>query len=206
MRSARLRRGRRLTPEARRESLLDVAAALVLEQGYLPLGMQDLADAAKVSKALIYRYFPEPYDLYNALLERSCAQLAAAGVEEAAKAPDAQLAVVATADLYFRYVCEAGPLVQIVLRDRFMGGRISKAAAALRDRACGALARALRREFQLPIQEAVACVSIGTTMPEECGRLVYQGDLDLEQGAVLCRQLILGVLDVAARRGAEMGR
>ena len=57
MSRARLRRGQRLAPEARRESLLAVAAELLLEQGYLPLGVQDVADGAKVSKALVYKFF-----------------------------------------------------------------------------------------------------------------------------------------------------
>ncbi len=206
MRPARLRRGRRLAPEARRESLLDVAAALLLEQGYLPLGVQDLADAAKVSKALVYKYFPEPPDLYNALLKRACTQLTDAGVEQAAREGQAPAAAMAAAEVYYRFISETGPLVQIILRDRFMTGRVGGAVAALRDRTCGALARTLRREFGLPVRQAVACVSIGMTMPEECGRLVYQGDLDVEQGAALCRELVLGVIDVAGRRGAEMRR
>lgn len=195
-----------MAPEARRESLLDVAAGLLLEQGYLPLGMQELADAARVSKALIYKYFPEPPDLYNALLERACAQLADAGLEQAARGEQAPAAAMAAAEVYYRFVSEAGPLVQIILRDRFMTGRVGRTPAALRDRACGALARALRREFGLPVRQAVACVSVGMTMPEECGRLVYQGDLDPEQGSDLCRELVLGVIDVAGRRGTEVGR
>ena len=195
-----------MAPEARRESLLDVAAGLLLEQGYLPLGVQDLADAAKVSKALVYKYFPDPPDLYNALLERACAQLAEAGLEQAATGGQAPAAAMAAAEVYYRFVSGVGPLVQIILRDRFMTGRVGRVPATLRDRACGALARALRREFGLPVRQAVACVSIGMTMPEECGRLAYQGDLDPEQGSALCRELVLGVIDVASRRGAEMRR
>lgn len=206
MNAARLRRGRRLSPEVRRESLLDVAAVLLLEQGYLPLAIQDLADAGKVSKALVYKYFPEPHDLYNALLERAFAQISEVGLEQAARSGEAPAAAVATAEIYYRYVCATGPLIQIILRDRFMAGRVSRPAVALRDRACGALARALRRDFGLPVREAVACVSIGMTMPEECGRLAFQGDLGSEQGAALCRELVLGVIDVAVRRGLEMRR
>jgi AcrR family transcriptional regulator len=204
MSAARLRRGRRLAPEARRESLLDVAAGLLLEQGYLPLGVQDVADAAKVSKALVYKYFPEPSDLYNALLERACEDLSGAGLERAADQHEA--AAVATAEVYFRYVCATGPLIQIILRDRFMAGRISRSAMAFRDAVCGALARSLHRDLGLPVRQAVACVSIGMTMPEECGRLVFQGDLEPDQGSALCRELVLGVIDVASRRGLEQRR
>ena len=84
-----------------------------------------------------------------------------------------------------------------------MRGRVSPASRAMRNRIAGPLARRLRRELGLELGEAVASVSIGMTMPEECGRLAFQGELEVERGAVLCRELVLGVLDVARRRGAE---
>jgi AcrR family transcriptional regulator len=202
----RLRRGRRLAPQARRELLLDVAAARLLEQGYLPLPAQDLADAAKVSKALVYRYFPEPHDLYNALLERELGRLSAGAVDAALDRPQIEAAASDAAEAYYRHVAAGGPLVQIILRDRFMRGRVSPAAAAVRDRLAGRLARRVRRDLGVSISEAVAGVGLGMTMPEECGRLAFQGELDIERGALVCRELVLGVLDAVRRRGAEAGR
>lgn len=202
----RLRRGRRLAPEARRETLLEVAGDLVLEQGFLPIGVQDLADAAKVSKALVYRYFPEPHDLYNALVERGFDELLAAGLEAAVQRAALADAATAAAELYFRRVAETGPVIHIILRDRFMAGRLSPRAAAVQARIARRFARGLRREFQLPLRECVACVSLGMTLPEECGRLVYQGELDEARGAEVCRELVLGVIDAARRRGAEARR
>ncbi|WP_334164001.1 TetR/AcrR family transcriptional regulator [Phenylobacterium sp.] len=202
----RLRRGRRLAPETRRETLLEVAAELVLGQGFLPIGVQDLADAAKVSKALVYRYFPGPQDLYNALVERGFDELTAAGLEAAARRADLADAATAAAELYFRSVVQTGPVIHIILRDRFMAGRLSPRAAAVQGRVARRFARGLRSEFKLPLRECVACVSLGMTLPEECGRLVYQGELDEERGAEACRELVLGVIDVARRRGAEARR
>lgn len=200
MSRARLRRGQRLAPEARRESLLAVAGDLLLEQGYLPLGVQDVADGAKVSKALVYKYFPGPHDLYNALLEARFAELMAAGLEAAAQRENGAAALATEiAEAYYRYVAETGPLIQIILRDRFMAGQVSRSVLAVRNRVARLLARAIRDEFGTPIRQAVSCVGIGLTMPEECGRLAFQGDLDIERGAILCRELILGVIDVASR-------
>ncbi|WP_312162041.1 TetR/AcrR family transcriptional regulator [Phenylobacterium sp.] len=206
MSRVRLRRGRRLAPEARRESLLAIAADLLLEQGYLPLGVQDLADGAKVSKALVYKYFPGRHDLYNALLEASLDALSEAVLSAAAREQDAVRLATATAEAYFRYVAQAGPLIQLILRDRFMAGHVSRQVTAFRDRITRRLARALCAQFGLSPRQAVACVGIGLTMPEECGRLVYQGDLDLERGSVLCHELVLGVIDVARRGGLETRR
>lgn len=204
MSGVRLRRGQRLAPEARQESLLAIAAELLLEQGYLPLGVQDLADGAKVSKALVYKYFPGPHDLYNALLAASLGALAAKLPAMAGKQDAAPLAT-AMAEAYYRHVAENGPLIHLILRDRFMAGGVSRDVLALRNRNIGRVARAFRRQFGLSSRQALACVSIGLTMPEECGRLAYQGDLDLERGSVLCQELVLGVIDVA-RRGVLEAR
>lgn len=202
----RLRRGRRLAPQARRESLLQAAAELVLEQGFLPIGVQDLADAAKVSKALVYRYFPEPHDLYNALLEQSLDLLLETDLEQATLRPTLAAAATTAAELYCRHVARNGPIIHIILRDRFMAGHLSPQAAAVRDRLARRLVRGLRREFELPLREAIACVSLGLTLPEECGRLAYQGELDPERAIELCRELVLGVVDVARRRSLEARR
>lgn len=203
--SKRPRRGLRLPPQERRELLLDVAAERVLEQGVLPIAVEELAQAARVSKALVYRYFPERHDLYNALLARALDQVAGA-LEAAAEAPDLASAAGDAAEVYYRHVARAGPLIQVILRDRFMAGHVSRRAAAVRARVARRLARKARDALGLDLREAVACVSIGMTMPEECGRLAFQGELDLERGALLCRELVLGVLDVAGRRGLEAGR
>ncbi|HQT54283.1 TetR/AcrR family transcriptional regulator [Phenylobacterium sp.] len=191
-----------MPPHERRAQLLDVAAERVLGQGVLPVGVEALAQAAKVSKALIYRYFPEPWDLYNALLERSLEDVAGA-LDAAVGAPDLATAAGDVADIYYRHVARTGPLIQIILRDRFMVGHVSPRAAAIRAGVAGRLARKAREAIDLDLRETIACLSIGMTMPEECGRLAFQGELDLERGALLCRELVLGVLDVAARRGLE---
>lgn len=47
----------RLTPEARRRQLLDVAARLITERGVDGLQMSDLAAAAGVTRPVVYRYF-----------------------------------------------------------------------------------------------------------------------------------------------------
>jgi len=179
------------------------ARNLVLDQGYLPVAPQDLAVAAGVSKALVYRYFPQPQDVYNALLDEAVEAMTRSGTVAAAADEDVAASAVRLADAYYRHIAAEGPLIQVILRDRFMAGRASSWTAAVRDRAARSLARGLRREFGTPLREAVASVGMGLALPEECGRLAFQGDLDVERGAAMCRELVLGVVDVARRRGSE---
>lgn len=59
----------RLTPEARRRQLLDVASTIVTEQGVEHLEIRALAKRAGVTRPVVYRYFPTRQALVLALLE-----------------------------------------------------------------------------------------------------------------------------------------
>lgn len=192
MRSETAQRGgrARLSPEVRRGQILDAAEVLLIAHGGLPLPLEELARAAQVSKALIYAYFPNQHDLANALLARRMSALLAAGLEDAAAPADLLDAAQACARLYFEEVAQAGPVAHIILRDPFMAGRIDPALAAIRDRIARRLARAGRATLRLSPKEAVAALSLMTTIPEEAGRLVHAGDLSLERGRELTARLI----------------
>lgn len=59
----------RLTPEARRRQLLDVAARLLTENGIEHVQVKDLADVAGVTRPVVYRYFPTRTALIVAVVE-----------------------------------------------------------------------------------------------------------------------------------------
>lgn len=62
----------RLPRDQRRLQLLDVAGAVFAESGYHSAAMDDIADAAGVSKPVLYQHFPSKLDLYLALVDRAC--------------------------------------------------------------------------------------------------------------------------------------
>lgn len=59
---------RRLTRDERREHLLARASAIFGEFGYHNVSMDDVAEAAGISKALLYQHFSSKDDLYLAVL------------------------------------------------------------------------------------------------------------------------------------------
>ena len=180
----------RLSAEVRRAQLIEAAARLALAQGYLPLPLERLAADAGVSKALIYGYFPDQHDLFNAVLAQEFQQLAEAGIEAAASVDDLEAAALACAQIYLRQVARHGPIAHIVLRDLYMVRHVRRDLAAFRDRIVRRLARLVRTELKLPPDEAVGAISLVTTIPEETGRLVWQGDLDLDLGLELGERLV----------------
>jgi AcrR family transcriptional regulator len=60
----------RVNREARSQQLLDVTLALIVERGYEAISVQDIADAAGVSKPIIYRIYPSQQALLLALFRR----------------------------------------------------------------------------------------------------------------------------------------
>ena len=83
LKEARPRRGGRaraaqLGPERRRPLILDAALEVYVERGYKGTSMQAVADAAGVTKPVIYECFPNKDELLLALLDREERRLLAA--------------------------------------------------------------------------------------------------------------------------------
>jgi AcrR family transcriptional regulator len=66
---------RRLTPEARRDQLLDVGAQEFATRPYEEVLIAEIADRADVSRALVYRHFPTKRDLFAAIYQRASDRL-----------------------------------------------------------------------------------------------------------------------------------
>ena len=69
----------RLQGDTRRAQIVDVARALFAEHGYRATTTRELAAAAGVSDALLYRYFESKDDLLRAVVEDGIAGFAAMG-------------------------------------------------------------------------------------------------------------------------------
>ncbi|KAA2263366.1 TetR/AcrR family transcriptional regulator [Solihabitans fulvus] len=69
---------RRLDPAERRGQLLDVGAQLFAAKPYDDVLMEHVADQAGISRALLYRYFPNKRDLFAAIFQRATDRLLAA--------------------------------------------------------------------------------------------------------------------------------
>jgi AcrR family transcriptional regulator len=68
---------RRLTAEKRREQLVEIALDRIAERGFDEYSLDEVAEAADVSRNLLYRYFPRGrQDLSLAVVERVMAELA----------------------------------------------------------------------------------------------------------------------------------
>jgi len=187
----------------RSEQILAAAERLILESGALPLPMAQIGREIGASRALVYAYFPTMESLIEGVLSRTMAEL-----ERAAPPLDQGLTLedfgVTAADAYLAHVADRGPILHIILRDKRNIAAMAPAASAYRSRILRALARRLRRDFQMTPKESVAFVQLALAIPDEIGRMVFRREIALEEGRALCARLVRN--SIRAVRPSRSGR
>ena len=98
----------RLPAARRREQLLEVALHVFAERGFHQTSMNDVADAAGVTKPVLYQHFTSKRALYLELLELVSSRLMAAIDEATSTAAGPREQVERGLRAYFRFVVDAG--------------------------------------------------------------------------------------------------
>src|ERR1700742_4514589 len=65
----------RLQVDERRRQLIDAGSALFAQYAFEEISMRQIAEAAGVSKALLYHYFPNKIELFKAAVEEHAGEL-----------------------------------------------------------------------------------------------------------------------------------
>jgi len=94
----------RLSADARREQILDVAIQVFGRAGYYGASMNDVADAAGVTKPVLYQHFDSKSALYAALLDEVGARMLQSITKETADATDGREQTIRGFRAYFRWV------------------------------------------------------------------------------------------------------
>ncbi len=94
----------RLTADARREQILDVAIDVFGRAGYYGSSMNDIAEAAGVTKPVLYQHFDSKSDLYRALLEEVGNRMLGAIAKATADATNGKAQTEQGFQAYFRWV------------------------------------------------------------------------------------------------------
>lgn len=94
----------RLPAGERREQILDVAVQVFAKHGFHGASMNDVADAAGVTKPVLYQHFDSKQDLYLALLEDVGQRMLHAIAKATANATDGKSQTALGFQAYFRFV------------------------------------------------------------------------------------------------------
>jgi AcrR family transcriptional regulator len=96
----------RLPAQQRRTQLLSVAVEVFAERGFHATSMDEIAEAAGVTKPVLYQHFPSKRALYRELLDDVDAQLVNQLVEATSGAESGRERVQQGFAAYFRFVAE----------------------------------------------------------------------------------------------------
>lgn len=96
----------RLPASARREQILEVAVSVFARYGFHEASMNDVADAAGVTKPVLYQHFDSKQELYVALLEEAGSRLQDQFSRAVAAARDGKQTTELSMQAYFRWVAD----------------------------------------------------------------------------------------------------
>jgi AcrR family transcriptional regulator len=193
----------RLSTDARREQLLGSGVELFDRRPYDEVSIEEIAQAAGVSKGLLYHYFPTKKDFVLAALERGQEELAELTAPDLSLAPADQLG--ASLDRFLDFVEEHAVAYTAIWRSR--GGGDSEIQAALdagRQRRMDAVLDALAAWEGAPeTTERTAAVETAVQgwfffLEGAVLRWLEHRDLERSQLRELLRLALLGSLQAAA--------
>jgi AcrR family transcriptional regulator len=181
---------RRLPAARRRRQLLEVALDRFAASGFHSTSMEEIADAAGVTKPVLYQHFGSKQVLYLELLEMVGAELLDAVVSAAAAEREPYRRVLAGFRAYFRFVAERTSGFQLLF------GSGARQADEFADRVWAleaGVAATIGAFIEADIDEShrdllgYAIVGLGEVTARRW--VSRHGTLDAAEGEVLARQL-----------------
>jgi AcrR family transcriptional regulator len=158
----------RLPAARRRKQLLDVALAVFAERGFHPTSMNDLAEAAGVTKPVLYQHFGSKRELYLELLEDVGDRLRDAIGKATSEASTPREQVQRGFAAYFRFVADNEAAFQVL----FGGG-------TRRDEEFAAHATRVEES----IADGIATLIEVDGLEDDTRRLLAHGIVGLAEGA-----------------------
>jgi AcrR family transcriptional regulator len=166
MKTARpVRRARRLPREQRRAQLLDAAVKLIVAAGHSGVTLEQVAAAAKVSKPLIYKYFPRREDLLRAIMDREFADLSGRGLDTIPRDIPIERVIRGTVERALTYYAERGPIVRLLAADPALAGAMRAGNRGSRRSTTDYFVRRFTEVYGVPKDVAVIAVSMVVNAP-----------------------------------------
>ncbi len=166
----------RLTATARREQLLEVALDVFARAGYHATSMNDVAEAAGVTKPVLYQHFESKRELYQALLDEVGARMLTAIVAATADAPDGRSQTEVGFRAYFRWVAEDHDAFMLLYgsgsrRDEEFSRAVRRVTAGMAQAIAPLIAADIDEEHRLTLAHALVGLAEGASR-----RLVERGE------------------------------
>ena len=189
-------RGKRLAPEERINSILDVTAQIVADQGLSAVTMDSVAKGAGISKGLVYNYFPDRIDLLAALLDRELAVTNEYIIDAAASTKDFEHMVRLTNRIYLNHMQDKGAILQRLFSDPAVVEIVNERRGPSKAITRRYLIKQVALNYGLPENLAKFAIDLSAGLTSAAAKYVYeQNDVDFQLAEDVCVDMTIAVLE-----------
>ncbi|HJE78710.1 MULTISPECIES: TetR/AcrR family transcriptional regulator [Brevibacterium] len=191
----------RLPRDQRRDQLVGVARSVFATRGYRTTSMDMIAEAAGVSKPVLYQHFDSKQDLYLALIDSSAAHLDSRLAEALGSTTDPHEQVHATYRAYFDFVVSHREEFVIIFNSDVYEPKAEQKLRALRESSATRVVSALQSFARLTDDEAqLLCRALIGTAEVVVKQIDSQRGIDADTAVELLTQMSWGGLRSFADR------
>ncbi len=162
----------RLSPDDRREQLLDAAAAIAVEEGVAEVSMNRVARAVDISEAQAHNCFGRRIDLLVALARRELAAMERTRRKAVSRGDDMVTSVVLSTLFYLEDAEARGPLLHALLRVPEIERALRDERDELRRRERAPLLASMQARYGMTEGEARGANAILTAVVQRAGAML----------------------------------
>ncbi len=189
-------KARRLPAEQRREHLLDVGAAIILDSGFETLTMESVAERAQVSKGLGYAYFENAEELALALYDREVAEFHRRVLEATAGVESFDERVRRAFKAHLELITERGVLF-VILQTKLSGRKLTRTVRQRMGTFVDFWARSMEQEFAVDRAAAESVASAMLSAADIFARSWHARRLPKREVETLCTEFLLAGVHAA---------
>lgn len=185
-------RARRMSPEARREQILDSAVTYIVERGLSTFTLENVAHEAGVSKPLVYKYFTRREDLLRAVLEREYLYLGAHKLDVLPDETPLEPLIRASNRNAFNYLYERGPVIRLLASDRSVAELVHQRERNERSAITEHFIKRLMKTYGVPKDVAFICTVMTVNAPILSSRALKRAGITAERAAQVWSDFAMG--------------
>ncbi len=203
-------KNRRLSPEVRKNIILDKTAELIAKEGVSAVSMERVSREVGVSKPLIYIYFPNKTNLLGELLIREQNKLMDLQAQAVAEASDFEDYIRRTTRTYLKHVDETGDHVQRLMREPSVAEVFEEFDRKDKQRVVETLAKNVSKTFDIPPRTAALATEIAMGMTGAAGGMIARGVASRKRIEEITLNLAMGSIkameDNYSRKGKKKSK
>jgi AcrR family transcriptional regulator len=186
------KRAPRLGTNDRRDQILESAARLILAEGVGRCTLENVAVAADISKALIYRHFSSREELLRAVLLREHDIMVERGLGDFSDAESLEAYFTANLPRVFQYLLDRGPVIRALFNDRAVASLLREDDAARRASQTAYYLASAQETFAVDERTARLGVLLTTNAPVASARALRSFGIEPKDAAEFWTTFLMG--------------